>query len=166
MDKAVPVLKKLTRLCDVLDKAIVSFTSVLLFFMFVLAVLTVFFRYVVHHPLVWSSDILVPSFVWMSLLGISVAARSSSHVIIDSFIKILPEKNQKQIAVATQVIIACFCAFLVIAGFKVTLAAADSRWGVLQLPSAYIYIAFPVSFFLIFLYAIDNIFKIFTISED
>ena len=82
--------------------------------------------------LVWSADILVPAFVWMTLLGISVAARSSSHVIIDSFIKILPEKNRKQIAVATQVIIACFCIFLVIVGFKVTLAARDSRWGVLH----------------------------------
>ncbi len=166
MDKAIPVLIKLTHLCDVIDRAIVSFTSALLFLMFVLAVLAVFFRYVLQNPIIWASDILIPSFVWMSLLGISVAARTSSHVIIDSFINILPNKNRKQLAVATQAIIACFCAFLVIAGFKVTLAATDSRWGVLQLPSAYIYIAFPVSFLLIFLYAIDDIFKIFKISEN
>ena len=166
MKKATLVLKKLTGFCDVMDKTILSFTSVLLFLMFLLAIIAIFFRYVLQNPLVWSSDILVPSFVWVALLGISVAARSSSHVIIDSFIKILPEKNRRQVAVATQMIIACFCAFLVIVGFKVTLAAIDSRWGVLQLPSAFIYIAFPVSFFLIFLYAIDDIFKIFKISEE
>ena len=85
-------------------------------------------------------------------------------MIIDSFIKTLPEKNRRQIAVATQLIIACFCMFLVIVGFKVTLAATDSRWGVLMLPSAYIYIAFPVSFFLIFCYAIEDIFKILKVS--
>jgi TRAP-type C4-dicarboxylate transport system permease small subunit len=165
MKKAVLALKKLSRFCDVIDKAIVSFTSLLLFLMFLLAVIAIFFRYVLGNPLVWSSDILVPSFVWVALLGISVAARSSSHVIIDSFIKILPEKKRNQLAVATRLVIACFCVFLVIVGLKVTLAATDSRWGVLQLPSAYIYIAFPVSFFLIFLYAIDDIFKIFEISE-
>ena len=164
MEKAVPVLKKLTRFCDVMDQTVVSFTSLLLFLMFLLAVIAIFFRYVLQNPLVWSSDILVPSFVWMALLGISIAARSSSHVIIDSFIKILSERNRKQVAVATQLIIACFCIFLVIVGFKVTSAAADSRWGVLQLPSAYIYIAFPVSFLLIFFYVIDDIFRILKIS--
>jgi TRAP-type transport system small permease protein len=165
MKKAIRVLKKLTGLCDVMDKTIVSFTSALLFLMFILAVIAIFFRYVLQNPLVWSSDILVPSFVWVALLGISVAARSSSHVIIDSFIKILPEKKRKQIAVATQVVTACFCVFLVIVGFKVTLAAVDSRWGVLQLPSAYIYIAFPVSFLLIFFYVIDDIFRILKMNE-
>jgi TRAP-type C4-dicarboxylate transport system permease small subunit len=165
MEKAVPVLKRLSRFCDVMDKMVVSFTSLLLFLMFLLAVIAIFFRYVLQNPLVWSSDILVPCFVWVALLGISVAARSSSHVIIDSFIKILSEKNRRQIAVATQLITACFCAFLVIVGFKVTLAAADSRWGVLQLPSAYIYIAFPVSFFLIFSYVVDDIFRILKMVE-
>jgi TRAP-type C4-dicarboxylate transport system permease small subunit len=160
MKTAVLALRKLTRFCDVMDKTITSFTTVLLFLMFLLAVIAIFFRYVLQSALVWSADVLVPSFVWVSLLGISIAARSSSHVIIDSFIKILPGKNRNQIAVVTQLIIACFCMFLVIVGFKVTLAARDSRWGVLMLPSAYIYIAFPVSFFLMFLYAIDDIFKI------
>ena len=128
--------------------------------MFLLAVIAIFFRYVVGSALVWSADILVPAFVWTTLLGISVAARSSSHMNIDSFIKTLSEKNRNQLAVVTQLVIACFCIFLVIVGFKVTLAARDSRWGVLMLPSAYIYIAFPVSFFLMFLYAVDDIFKI------
>ena len=165
MKEAILVLKRLTRICDVMDKTIVSFTSMLLFLMFLLAVIAIFFRYVLQNPLVWSSDILVPSFVWVALLGISVAARSSSHVIIDSFIKILSERNRKQVAVATRLVIACFCVFLAIVGFKVTLAATDSRWGVLQLPSAYIYIAFPVSFFLIFLYVVDDIFGILKMSE-
>jgi len=165
MKKTILVLKNLTRVCDVMDKTVVSFTSLLLFLMFLLAVITIFFRYVLENPLVWSSDILVPSFVWMALLGISVAARRSSHVMIDSFIKILPEKNRRQVAVATRLIIACFCVFLVIVGFKVTLAATDSRWGVLQLPSAYIYIAFPVSFFLMFFYVTDDIFRVLKISE-
>jgi len=159
MEKANLALKKLTRFCDVTDRTITSFTCVLLFLMFLLAVIAIFFRYVVGSALVWSADILVPAFVWMSLLGISVGARSSSHVIIDSFIKILTERNRKQIAVATQLIIACFSIFLVIVGFKVALAARDSRWGVLMLPSAYIYIAFPISFLLIFLYTVDDIFK-------
>jgi len=158
-------MRKLNRLCDVMDRTITSFTSVLLFLMFLLAVIAIFFRYVLQAPLVWSADILVPAFVWMTLLGISVAARTSSHVIVDSFIKILPEKNREQIALVTRGMIACFCMFLVIVGFKVTLAARDSRWGVLMLPSAYIYIAFPVSFFLICLYAIDDMFKILKSSE-
>ncbi len=166
MEKAIPALKKLTRFCDVMDQAVVSFTSVLLFLMFLLAVIAIFFRYVLQAPLVWSADILVPAFVWMSLLGISVGARSSSHVIIDSFIKILPERNRNQIAVVTQGIIACFCIFLAIVGVKVTLAATDSRWGVLMLPSAYIYIAFPVSFLLIFFYSIDDVFRILRVSEN
>ena len=75
MEKANSALKKLTRFCDVMDKTITSLTSVLLFLMFLLAVIAIFFRYVAQAPLVWSADILVPAFVWMSLLGISVAAR-------------------------------------------------------------------------------------------
>jgi TRAP-type C4-dicarboxylate transport system permease small subunit len=160
METAARGLNKLTRFCDWINKTIVSFTSLLLFLMLLLSVTSIFFRYVLENALTWTSDILIPAFVWMALLGISVAARSSSHVIIDSFIKLLREKSRKQIAVATRLIIACFCGFLVIEGIKVALAATNSRWGVLQLPSAYIYVAFPIAFFLIFLYVIDDIFNI------
>ena len=128
--------------------------------MLLLSVIAIFFRYVLGNALAWTSDILLPAFVWMALLGISIAARSSSHVIIDSFIKLLREKNRKRVALVTGLIIAWFCGFLVIEGIKVSLAATESRWGVLQLPSAYIYMAFPLAFFLIFLYLIDDIFNI------
>jgi len=159
MKKTVLISKNLTRLCDRLNEATMFISSWLLFLMFLFSCVVIFFRYALANPISWSSDILMPAFVWTSMLGISIGVRTASHMAVDSLVKLLPQSVQGAIYVATRLLMGSFCVFLVIVGANVTYAARETRWGILQWTTEFFYVAFPISFFLIFLYCLDDILK-------
>ena len=159
MKRTAQISKKLTQLCDGLNETTMFISAWLLFLMFLFSCVVIFFRYALANPISWSSDILMPAFVWMSMLGISVGSRSASHMAVDSLVKLLPQAAQGGIYVAIRLLIGSFCAFLVIVGANVTYAARETRWGVLQWTTEFFYIAFPICFFLILLYCLDDILK-------
>lgn len=159
MKRLALISEKLTRLCDLLNKTTTFIASWLLFLMFLFSCVVIFYRYAVENPLSWSSDILMPAFVWMSMLGISVGSRSASHMAVDSLVALMPHGMQSMLYVAIRLLVGSFCAFLVVVGANVTYAARETRWGVLQWTTEFFYVAFPICFFLIFLYCLDDILK-------
>jgi TRAP-type C4-dicarboxylate transport system permease small subunit len=55
----------------------------------------VFFRYVLHDPLVGSEDFAKLFFVWMVFLGTAVVTRDRMHIQVDYFVEKLPLKPRK-----------------------------------------------------------------------
>lgn len=151
---------KLTLVCDWINRQIVALTAILLFMMMIFTGVAIFFRYVLVDSVVWAGDILLAGFVWVCLLGIAIAYRSSSHVEVDIFIGILPDKFRKKLLLAVHSTIFAFCAYLTFQGIRVVLDTTDMTFGVLQWPPTYFYIAFPTAFFLILLFCLDNVLSI------
>ncbi|RJQ57483.1 MAG: TRAP transporter small permease subunit [Desulfobacteraceae bacterium] len=151
--------RKLSSLCDSINKCVVNISAVLLFLMLIFSVIAIFFRYFLGNPLAWAEDILLPAFVWMSLLGISIAFRASSHMAIESFINLLSSQKREKLIIAGQSMIVGLSVFLTIEGVKMVFATTSTRWGVLQLPPTYFYISFPFAFSLISIYGIDEIIR-------
>lgn len=149
----------LTRFCDWLNRQITGITAIVLFLMLMLSGSAVFFRYVLGDALNWMEDIILPAFVWMALLGISVAFRMKSHIRVDTLMKLLHGGTRKQVERLTQLTIIAFSGYLTVQGIKVVAATRSMPWGVLQLPPTYFYIAFPISFFIIVIYGIDDFLK-------
>ena len=52
---------------------------------FIILVLQVFFRQVLHTPLIWSEELSRLIFVWVAMLGISIGIRKQSHIFIDFY---------------------------------------------------------------------------------
>ena len=149
----------LTRFCDWLNRQISTLTAIILFFMLILAGSAVFFRYVLGDALNWMEDVILPAFVWMGLLGTSIAFRLKGHIRVDSLMKLIPIKAREQINRLTKLTIIAFSIYLTIQGIKVVYATKSMPWGVLQLPPTYFYVAFPISFFIISIYGIDDFLK-------
>lgn len=149
----------LTRFCDWLNRQISALTAAILFFMLILAGSAVFFRYVLGDALNWMEDVILPAFVWMALLGTSIAFRIKGHIRVDSLMKLIPTRAREHINRLTQLSIIAFSGYLTIQGIKVVYATRGMPWGVLQLPPTYFYVAFPISFCIIFIYGIDDFFK-------
>jgi TRAP-type C4-dicarboxylate transport system permease small subunit len=149
----------LTRFCDWLNRQISALTAIILFFMLILAGSAVFFRYVLGDALNWMEDVILPAFVWMGLLGTSIAFRLKGHIRIDSVMKLIPIRAREHIDRLTQLTIIAFSGYLTIQGIKVVHATRGMPWGVLQLPPTYFYVAFPISFFIIFIYGTDDFLK-------
>jgi TRAP-type C4-dicarboxylate transport system permease small subunit len=147
----------LTRICDWINRIIVALTAIVLFVMLIFTGVAIFFRYVLVDSVVWAGDILLAGFVWVCLLGIAIAYRSSSHVGVDIVIDMLPEKIRNKLLLVTHSTIFAFSAYLTLQGIYVVLATTDMTFGVLQWPPTYFYIAFPTAFFLVLLFCLDNV---------
>ena len=100
----------------------------------------------------------MPCFVWVGLLGISVAFRSKSHINVESVLKLMPSRLARILSLIVEIMITIFSGYLTLEGMKVTIATKSMPWGMLQLSPSFFYVAFPICFFLITLYGIDAIF--------
>ncbi len=148
-----------TNFCNWLNRQVAWLTALILFAMLIFSAFAVFFRYIMGNAINWSEDVLLPAFVWVSLLGISIAFRYKAHIRVDSLVNLMPQALQMFLTRLIQLSIMSFSAYLAFQGMKVVLATRGMPWGILQLPPTYFYIAFPISFFIIFLYAVDDFFR-------
>jgi TRAP-type C4-dicarboxylate transport system permease small subunit len=156
MNKQISNLDKLNLFCNWLNEKVTLAASAILFFMLVLAGITIFWRYVLNRPLIWGGDILLSSFIYVCLLGASIAFRQAIHVNVDSMINLLSKKRKIQLSIFTQSVITAFCGFLLVEGVKMVMATTDFRWGGLDIPPTYFYISFPLALLLMFLYGLDD----------
>lgn len=72
----------------------------------------VFFRYILHDPLVGSEDFAKLFFVWMVFLGTAVVTRDRMHIQVDYFVEKLSPKTRKIIDLSMYLLTLIF--FLII----------------------------------------------------
>ncbi len=70
-------------------------------------------RQVFHSPLIWSEELAKLLFVYVGMLGISVAVRKQEHVFIDFLTNLMPEKIRKFTNTFVQLLV-FICIFLFI----------------------------------------------------
>jgi TRAP-type transport system small permease protein len=153
-------VQKLSQVCDWINRQLVALTAILLFAMLIFSGVAIFSRYVLADPLVWAGDIILAGFVWLCMLAITIAYRSSSHVGVDIVVNKLPEKFRSKLLLVTHSTILAFSAYLTILGIRVVMETADMTFGVLQWPPTYFYTAFPTAFSFIILFCIDNVLNV------
>lgn len=151
-------LNSLSSFCTWINHKVVHLTAVLLFLMLIFSVIAIFYRYVLNNSITWAEDVLLPCFVWVGLLGISIAFRSKSHINVDSILKLLPHRIIRILSLIVEIMITIFSGYLTYEGVKLTVATKSMPWGMLQLSPSFFYVAFPICFLLITLYGIDAIF--------
>jgi len=154
MDK---IIDSMSSICSWINRKVIILTAVVLFLMMMFSVIAIFFRYVLANSITWAEDVLLPAFVWVGLLGISIGFRSKSHINVETIIKFMPMKIVQKLSIFTEILITVFCGYLTIEGIKLTLATQSMPWGMLQLPPSFFYVAFPISFFLMTLYGVNAI---------
>lgn len=148
----------LSSFCTWINQKVIGLTAILLFLMLIFSIIAIFWRYVLNNSITWAEDVLLPCFVWVGLLGISIAFRSKSHINVESVLKLMPSRLARILSLIVEIMITIFSGYLTLEGMKVTIATKSMPWGMLQLSPSFFYVAFPICFFLITLYGIDAIF--------
>jgi len=88
-------LRALTRFDHILAKAEAAALIALVAVMTVVVFLQVLYRYVLTQPLHWSEELARYLFVWLSILGATLALQKQGHFGLDFFLRMLPEKAQR-----------------------------------------------------------------------
>lgn len=150
------VLHKLNRTIDI----IYMFVASALFIMLICASATqVFTRYVMNASLVGTEELARYCFIWMSLLGGSIAVGRWAHTSISVVYDLLPRVPQKLVFCLQNICVIVLGVLFIKGGITMMSVSASQLTPTLHIPKLVIYLAVPVSGFGMCLHAIEHICK-------
>ena len=114
--------------------------------------LQIIMRSFLNSSITWSEELTRYVFIWQIWLGISIAERENDHIyleIVNSLVK--SEAIKKGVKVIANLIMIAFNVFLVVKGFELVqqMMARGNVSGAMRLPMYYVYMALPVSSFIL-----------------
>ena len=111
----------------------------------VVVLLQVPMRYLFATPNPWSEEVSRFAFIWMSLLGASLAVEHRAHFAFDQVTKKLAPRARGAVEAFAWAMVLGFALLLIGAGIALMEMTAGERSAALNLPIALVYAAAPVS---------------------
>jgi TRAP-type C4-dicarboxylate transport system permease small subunit len=116
----------------------------------------VFGRYVLSRSPGWGEEMALFCMIWFALLSASFPVRDGSHIRLSLFVDALPRKIQIPFHFLSTMLVYCFAAFLVIEGFRLTSFSRRAIMPGMEISTAWLYLALPVSGISIFIAALEG----------
>ena len=112
---------------------------------FVVVLLQVLMRYLFAYPNPWSEEVSRFCFIWMSLLGASLAVEHRAHFGFDQVTKALAPRAKRAVETFAGMVVLLFSLLLMATGIALMDLTMGERSPALNLPVALVYAAAPVS---------------------
>jgi len=131
------------------NRRVVALESVaaasLLVVVFLVVLLQVAMRYLLARPNPWSEELSRLCFVWLALLGASLAVERRAHFTFELVLERQSARRRVWIRRVTTGLIALSALGLVVYGIDLVRLAASERSPALNLPVAWLYASVPVA---------------------
>ena len=111
----------------------------------VVVLLQVLMRYLVAQPNPWSEEVSRFAFIWVSLLGASLAVEHRAHFGFDQVTKKLAPRAGRAVETFARAVVLGFSLLLIGTGIALMDLTLGERSAALNLPIALVYAAAPVS---------------------
>ena len=111
----------------------------------VVVLLQVLMRYLFAEPNPWSEEVSRFAFIWVSLLGASLAVEHRAHFGFDQVTKKLTPQTRRAVERFAGAVVLAFSLLLIGTGIALMDLTAGERSAALNLPVALVYAAAPVS---------------------
>lgn len=134
---------------------------ILLIAIVVASSIQVFTRYVLRNAMTGTEEFSRYCFIWMSVLGASIAVGEGSHASITIITDKLSGKTARVFSVLIHLLIAACGAILVIYGIRMVGITRTQRSPIMQLPMCYMYLCLPISGVGMIVNALANIIELF-----
>lgn len=128
--------------------------------MTVMVSLQVITRYVFHNSISFSEELARFMFIWSVAIGSSLALRKRSHVKVTLFLDALPKKAGTTLKIISETLALIFFLLLLIFGLVMVFETTGQTSPALGLSMSFVYLAIPLSGFLLLVNSVANI------SED
>ena len=139
----------MTRQLRALNRALVSIETcaagVLLITVSVVVLLPVLMRYLFAYPNPWSEEVSRFCFIWLSLLGASLAVEHRAHFRFDQVTGKLAPRTKRAVETGARAVVLIFALLLIGTGIALMDLTMAERSPALNLPVALVYAAAPVS---------------------
>ena len=111
----------------------------------VVVLLQVLMRYLFAYPNPWSEEVSRFCFIWLSLLGASLAVEHRAHFGFDQVTKALAPRARRGVEMFARAVVLAFSLLLIGTGIALMDLTIGERSPALNLPVALVYAAAPVS---------------------
>ena len=112
---------------------------------FIVVLLQVGMRYLLSYPNPWSEEVSRFCFIWMSLLGASLAVERRAHFGFDQIMDGLAPRAKRSVEVFAGAVVLIFALLLIITGVVLIDLTMGERSSALNLPVALVYASVPVA---------------------
>lgn len=145
-----------------IDSFMHAFLKVMLVIIFavmtIIASVQIFYRFVLLNPLTWTDEICRYCLIWVTLLGVAVAAERKSHISIDFIRNIVPAKAMPILEKFWNICSIVFCAFVIYYGFELAELNMAQYSAGMHIRLGYIYYSVPIGGIGIFYYNLMQLF--------
>ena len=146
-----------SRVKRITETAIDWLSVFLLSGIFVLGIAQVFWRWILHDPIVWSEELIQLTYVWICYLGWTIAERKDSHIRITAISNMLPTGVQKYLQIFNHVLCIVFSVLVVYFGIQLVGAGLKRTAVSFPLNYAVVYVMGPICNGIIILYELAGL---------
>jgi TRAP-type transport system small permease protein len=111
-------------------------------------------RYVFAHPNAWTEELSRYAFIWLSLLGASLASKRGAHFLFDSAVNRLPTSMRRIVDLAVSLLVGGSLVGAIMLGTELAAAVRFQRSPALEIPMVWVYAALPVAASLMLLHLV------------
>lgn len=122
----------------------------------------VFLRYVLGAPWSWSGEMTELLLIWLSFLGMAVAAAERRHMAMDLLDRTLPASAGRALDALISVVAIATAAYIVVSGIRLVDFNLGLNSEQLQISYAFFDAAVPVSFFCYLLFELRHLAGLFS----
>lgn len=122
-----------------------------------ITLVAVWYRYVLNAPLSWTEQVCRILFVWSVFAGAAVLYRQMLHIVIDMFVLMLTERQQRIVFWINQVLMLVIALFMLVFGLEVSIGTLGQTFGALEITPAVFYLAGPYCGLLIILFWVEKL---------
>ena len=116
-------------------------------------------RYFFHKGNAWSEELARLMCIWVVMLGASIATRTYSHLQIDVFINLVPERTRHLVTAILTLVAAIFVAIMLKYSIDLCIGSKSASSAGLKLSKMYVYACIPVGFITMLLTSLEVIWK-------
>lgn len=150
----------LARFKNLLDVVLRAICVTLFALLVVLVTWQVFTRLVLSNPSIWSEEAARYVFIWLSLIGISIATGEKADVAIDYFVQKAPLAAQRVLEIVAYLTTLTFALLVMVWGGYLNAAQNMHQLNpVLPISAGVLYLAVPVSGVLLTFYLVYHLIR-------
>lgn len=142
---------------DKLEKFILYILAILFAVMVSSLFYQIVMRFIFQSANAWSEEVTRYSFIWMSMLGSSVATRRSRNMDVDFIVNRMPEGLKLINKFVTRGLVIAFLLVLVVYGTSLVGMTHKQLSAGIRVPMSYIYASVPLGGILILLFTFEII---------
>jgi C4-dicarboxylate transporter DctQ subunit len=142
-----------------------------IFFLFVMLFLMTYqvvARFVFSTGNTWSEELSRYTYIWFTLITVSLALLHNAHIKIEAVMAVFPKKWRPKFVGLGMIILICYCVLIV--AFGITMLKRNIKMGNvslgLQLPMYIVYSIVPISHALIIIRCVQRMIALFYLGDD